>query len=245
MKYLGSKGRIAKNILPIMQETAEKHGITTWVEPFVGGGNMIDKVPAKYYRVGIDKNPHAIAALLAVRDFVDDLPYDVSEEYYKSLRGREAHPVESLIRFGASFGGKFDGGYARSTNHKGTSRNHWGEARRNAQKQSPKLQGVELRCGSYEDFLGFAGCLVYCDPPYQGTTGYATGRFDHESFWQWCRDISRTAVVFISEYEAPPDFSCVWEGGLKTNFDSNRSNSKTVTEKLFTYRGDNEYFKNN
>ena len=34
MKYMGSKARIAKHILPIMLAECEKHGITTWVEPF-------------------------------------------------------------------------------------------------------------------------------------------------------------------------------------------------------------------
>ena len=42
---MGSKNRIAKHLLPIMLKEAEKHGITKWVEPFVGGGGMIDKVP--------------------------------------------------------------------------------------------------------------------------------------------------------------------------------------------------------
>jgi len=45
MKYMGSKNRIAKHLLPIMLAECEKHGITKWVEPFVGGANMIDKVP--------------------------------------------------------------------------------------------------------------------------------------------------------------------------------------------------------
>ena len=34
MKYMGSKARIAKHILPIMLEEAEKKGITKWGEPF-------------------------------------------------------------------------------------------------------------------------------------------------------------------------------------------------------------------
>ena len=38
---MGSKNRIAKQILPIM---LKQRGNRTWVEPFVGGGNMIDKV---------------------------------------------------------------------------------------------------------------------------------------------------------------------------------------------------------
>ena len=42
MKYMGSKNRIAKHLLPIMLSECEKHGITKWVEPFVGGCGMID-----------------------------------------------------------------------------------------------------------------------------------------------------------------------------------------------------------
>lgn len=41
MKYMGSKARIARFIIPIM--TKERSG-RPWVEPFVGGGNIIDKV---------------------------------------------------------------------------------------------------------------------------------------------------------------------------------------------------------
>ena len=40
MKYMGSKNRIAKEILPIM---LKERGQRTWVEPFVGGGNMISE----------------------------------------------------------------------------------------------------------------------------------------------------------------------------------------------------------
>jgi hypothetical protein len=52
--------------------------------------------------------------------------------------------------------------------------------------------------------------LVYCDPPYRGTTGYATGAFDHDAFWETARAWSRAgAVVLVSEYAAPPDWPCV------------------------------------
>lgn len=212
MKYMGSKNRIAKHLLPIMLEEAEKHNITTWVEPFVGGANMIDKVPSSYKRIGIDYNPHTIEALIAIRDLVDKLPTEVSEEYYKTLKGAKPDPVTSLIRFGASFGGKFENGYARSFTNKGVPRNHWDEAKRNAQKQSPNLQGVKFINGSYEEYSDFENCLIYCDPPYEGTTSYKTGSFDHAKFWDWCRKMSEKNLVFVSEYNAPEDFECIWEG---------------------------------
>jgi len=69
MKYMGSKNRIAKEILPIMLKERNQR---TWVEPFVGGANLIDKVDGK--RIGADINPYLIDALIAIRDCLCDLP---------------------------------------------------------------------------------------------------------------------------------------------------------------------------
>lgn len=40
MKYMGSKSRIAKYIVPILQECIDSNNVTTYIEPFVGGGVM-------------------------------------------------------------------------------------------------------------------------------------------------------------------------------------------------------------
>lgn len=84
MKYLGSKNRIAKDILPIMIKAANDKGITTWIEPFVGGANIIDKVPNNFKRIGIDFNPHTIMSVIAIRDYVNDLPNSLTEENIKN-----------------------------------------------------------------------------------------------------------------------------------------------------------------
>ena len=99
-----------------MLKEAEKHGITKWVEPFVGGGGMIDKVPDSFERIGYDLNPHTIAALIGIRDYVNELPNVVSEEFYKSIKKTEPHYINSWIRFECSFGAKLDNGYARNDN---------------------------------------------------------------------------------------------------------------------------------
>ena len=235
MKYMGSKARIAKHILPIMLKAASKNGITTWVEPFVGGGNMIDKVPASFTRIGIDFNPHTIEALIAIRDLVDKLPDSISEAEYKAIIGSEyASPIVSWLRFVASFGGKFDNGYAREAGSDETT--FVGYGKRNAQKQSPNIQGVRLINDSYENQSYFEDCIIYCDPPYAGTTSYKTGSFDHDKFWEWCRKMSEKNLVFISEYRAPDDFICVWEGEVKTNFASQRQNAThSAVERLFVF----------
>lgn len=232
MKYMGSKNRIAKHILPIMLAEAEKHNITTWVEPFVGGGNMIDKVPETFRRVGTDLNPHTIAAMLAIRDFVERLPSDVSREDYNKLKGTTPHPINSWIRFECSFGSKLDNGWA--SNSQG--RNYAEKGKNLALKQSPNIQSVEFLCCSYLDLTeNITNSLIYCDPPYQGATGYKTGQFNHEEFFDWCRLMkSKGNVVFVSEYNAPEDFEVVWQGEIKTNFSSTRkAATHNAVEKLF------------
>ena len=78
--------------------------------------------------------------------------------------------------------------------------------------------------------------MIFCDLPYEGTTSYKTGAFDHDKFWQWCRDMSKNNVVFVSEYEAPDDFICVWQGEVKTNFASQRDEAThKAVEKLFKF----------
>lgn len=233
MKYMGSKNRIAKHLLPIMLAECEKHGITKWVEPFVGGANMIDKAPDSFERVGYDLNDHAIHALIDIRDSAESLPECVSEEEYKAFYGGPAEKITSLVRFGASFGGKFENGFARGKAADGSPRNYWAETRRNALKQSPKIQNVKFICDSYEN-LNFTNALIYCDPPYQGTSGYKTGAFDHDKFFDWCRIQAKNNIVFVSEYNAPDDFECVWQGEIKTNFASQRkAATHNAVEKLF------------
>ena len=81
-----------------------------------------------------------------------------------------------------------------------------------------------------------ANSLIYCDPPYKGTTRYATGSFDHDKFWQWCRDMSDSGhIVFVSEYNAPDDFKCIWSmEGIVSDLTVNGPQKRSV-EKLFVY----------
>lgn len=238
MKYMGSKSRIAGQIVPIMLAEAQRRGLKSWVEPFVGGANTIDKVPNSFARVGCDVNPHTIAALSAIRDMAHELPDDFTEAEYRAVQYKAAPaPVTSLARFGASFGGRFDEGFARGKRPDGTPRNYWQETKRNAIKQAPSLQGVVLKCCGYRE-LDVTESLVYCDPPYQGTKEYRSGlvpKMDYPAFWQWCRDMAqRGNVVFVSEYAAPDGFECVWSGEVKTNFASTRTEASSVaTERLF------------
>lgn len=76
-----------------------------------------------------------------------------------------------------------------------------------------------------------ADSIIYCAPPYNGTTKYKDN-FDSDAFWQWCRDKAKEGhTVYVSEYNAPEDFKCIWEKQINSNLGGT---SKTATEKLFT-----------
>lgn len=110
MKYLGSKNRIAKHILPIMLEYRTPE--MTWVEPFVGGANMIDKVDGK--RIGADLNEYLIEALILIRDNHEKIPDLITEDDYQILKYEmKVDGITGFAGFAMSFGGKFFGGYRR------------------------------------------------------------------------------------------------------------------------------------
>lgn len=76
--------------------------------------------------------------------------------------------------------------------------------------------------------------MVYCDPPYAGTEKYDGNTFDHASFWEWVR--TRDYPVYVSEYNAPDDFACVWEKRVPKKMAGGRSAKQKATEHLYIHR---------
>ena len=82
--------------------------------------------------------------------------------------------------------------------------------------------------------------VIYCDPPYRGTTTYKTRPFPYEEYYDWVRELSKNNIVLCSEYWMPDDFECIWEKQTTTQIDSNREvgDSKNIRiEKLFKWKG--------
>ena len=175
---MGSKNRIAKYILPIMLKH-RKEG-QYWVEPFVGGANMIDKVEGN--RIGADSNEHCIEALRTIRDSIEFIPKnkdEFSESNYHNLKTSD-FKYKSFAYFAYSYSGKFKRGWRRDKEGK---RDYVAESYRNALKQHPKLQGVKLENLTYKELFLPTNSLIYCDPPYEGTTKYKDS-FNSYEFWQ-------------------------------------------------------------
>lgn len=229
---MGSKNRIAKDILTIMQPEINKLG--KYVEPFCGGCNMIDKVMCKD-RWANDSNEYLIALLSHATQRLY-IPTFISKEEYNKIR-THIHDYEKwyvgFVGFICSFRGKFFNGYAGNNIYKktGNYQDYQKSQIKNFNNQIPNLIGVQFSMEQYYN-LDITDSVIYCDPPYQGTTKYKVDEFNHERFWDWCRLMSKDNKVYISEYSAPSDFKCVWEKEILNNLRTGKATR--VTEKLFT-----------
>lgn len=234
MKYMGSKNRHAKELLPIILKDRKPE--QWYVEPFVGGANMIDKVDGN--RIGADFHPHLIKALEMVRDNPELIPRNnneyTKERYELAKTGDLNNPVDCLAMFQYSFASMFKGAWAK--NSRGT--DYVKECVRNLLIQSDRLKGCILLHSDYKNLNIPKNSIIYCDPPYEGTAKYSTGAFNHDAFWQWCREKAAEGhQIYISEYNAPNDFVCVWEKLTNVGFSKERKTASDRIEKLFIYRG--------
>lgn len=239
---MGSKSRIAKHIVPIIQKYVDEVGV--YWEPFCGGCNVIDKIRCNE-KYASDKNKYLIALLQHVQSG-GNLLNTVSKELYDKARTQynrnQIVDFENWeignIGFLASYNGRFfDGGYAKSgyekTSHGERFRDYYREASRNLLEQSPNLRGIVFSAHSYTD-KNPVGMVIYCDPPYANTKEYKNALdFDYDLFWDTMRKWSENNVVLISEENAPEDFDILWCGDVSRSIKS--ADKSVSTEKLFIY----------
>lgn len=234
MKYMGSKARHAKELLPII---LENHKVDSWyIEPFVGGANMIDKVPQEFKRFACDSNEYLIAMWQAAQQ--GELTYDyVDQELYTDVRNNKDKYPKGFVGWVAhccSYNGKWFGGFAgKLVTKEGNTRNYQDEAARAVIKQVKLLGNTIFKHKSVFDLNIPSKSTIYCDPPYKDTTKYKDS-FDHDKFYSWCREKHAEGhKIFVSEYQMPDDFICVWSKDVNSSLNKDVGSKKAV-EKLFT-----------
>lgn len=94
------------------------------------------------------------------------------------------------------------------------------------------LAGIHLLHGDYKNIPLGKGNVIYCDPPYKHFDYYKMP-FDHDEFCDWVRYASKTNIVYVSEYEMPSDFQCVWQMTITPGINHAAAPRE---EKLFIYR---------
>lgn len=230
MKYLGGKSKIAKYIIPFINNSIFSTGYN-YLEPFVGANNITRYIDISCDMICSDSHQGLITMYRALQDGWIP-PKNLSKNEYILLKEKndQYNPLTAFAAFGCSFSGKEWGGYAQGDN-----RNFCDEARRSLLKMisDPSFKDVKFQCCNYLDYKNIQNKVIYCDPPYEGTTKYKQ-EFNHEEFWDWCNEKSYDNILYVSEMTLPPPnimYSILWQKSRKISV--SLENYKEKTEYLF------------
>lgn len=221
MHYLGSKARHASDIIAITCATRRPDQF--YVEPFVGGGNMINKVPQGAGRIANDKNYGMVALLDQLGNHGWVPPETMTQAQWGKIMKQKCEaldqPGRALFAFaatGPTFGSMWCGQWAKD--YEGMEGTRYRQARDAALRDAPGLAGIKFYDGEFDAFEIPPGSLVYCDPPYSNTTEYSgavrriaaddtksTNQWKPSKFWRWCDDLIdiKGCSVYVSEYTGP------------------------------------------
>ena len=160
-------------------------------------------------------------------------PETMTEEQYNDIRDhQDRHPPElvAFVATGCTFGSSWfssfvtentraGAGYVSGTRARieGMDGSRCAQSARSCLRDAPGLVGVKFIHSSYDSLEIPPQSLVYCDPPYIGTTGYEgsaqnikVGESAEKNvwraykFWRWAdRLVDEGHTVFVSEYEGP------------------------------------------
>ncbi len=241
MRYSGSKKLLIKHILPFLCKYL--NGSNYYIEPFVGGCNSFSVVPYSK-KIGTDSNPYVIDMWkhfqkggIPISDVTEEEYYKIKEDYINQT-SIYPHWLIGYVGNACSYGSAWFNGYAKFNKNK--HENHILEAYNGTMKQINGFKFLKesiFICSDYANVEIPKNSVIYCDPPYKGTKGYMDADFNNEKFWEWCLKMKEEGChVFISEYDAPEQFTCIWQkekhDGMGTIKDNNKQNIKL--EKLFT-----------
>ena len=233
--YQGGKAKIGKEIAKQIEMVEDIIGYQgQYFEPFCG----LLGVGIHFAREGRsvlanDINNDLILMLKTIKNGWNP-PRACSKKKYEEFRNSKVHSAErGFYGFACAYSGIFYAGYRVKSGE----RNFFNTFRSSLLQMKPVLQNVKFTNKSYADFRP-KGMTIYCDPPYLDNS-FGTKHFDDfnfKQFWQTMRKWSKDNLVFISEYQAPNDFRCIWKKKLKSGFNGNTKRKKR-TEKLFIYSG--------
>lgn len=236
--YLGSKARHADEILHHVLSAAKPGG--TYVEPFVGGGNVLTRVPVDLFatRIAADRNKWMVALHTAVRDgwvppvLVTPAEFNAMKKWAASDRAQKAEPDKypaHLIGFvacGCSFGSMWFSSFAKDDAGKpaGTRCRQSSEA---CVRDAPGFQGAQFFHSDFDKLSTLVDippdALWYCDPPYAKTTGYegaaqiipvgvslADNEWKADKFWKWANRLVEKGATVFVSEYSPPKLTDIW-----------------------------------
>lgn len=248
MRYIGGKSKVAREIEGAILNSVNER--TRYVEPFIGGGSVFARL-APHFDEALCGDVSLDLMLMWQQVFSGTWapPERLTEPEWQALRTAEASPLRAFAGFGGSFGGKWFRGYARGgIRADGSPRNHQGESARAVMKIASAVAlapSVLARHADYREWDIRQGDVVYCDPPYAASTDWDVNadrayshfpNFDIDDFWAVAKEWSEGgAHVFVSSYEAPEGWDCIWEKEKRVTLKrtTDTGGRQTMTERLF------------
>ena len=177
MRYFGGKTQTCKGIAEFLEGIRKPS--QAFLSPFIGGGwvECLMRDP----KTCSDKHRYLIAMYQKLQEGWLP-PKTLTKEEYEHIKNNmdEIPHLTGFVGFGCSFAGKWFGGYASQKKE----RNFCMNARCSVLEKMYGLKEAKFECCDYKD-LKPEGFLIYCDPPYRGTTQYdrrVVGEFDHDEF---------------------------------------------------------------
>jgi DNA adenine methylase len=231
MRYVGGKTKISKwvaeNVVPIIGDRS------IYLEPFVGSGGVFVKLAPHFQTiVAADIHPDLILMWQALVAGWDP-PVHVTKEEYLALKAAAPSALRGLVGFGASFGGKWFGGYVDTAYDA-----HWDRrtkpflaaARESVLKALPVFKRALIQMKDYHDHRVTAGTVIYCVHPYKDTLGYGdTGKFNTEDFWRTAKQWAEIgALVVVSEAQAPSGWRVLAQRERKTTLHGGVGSANTT-----------------
>ena len=211
--YIGGKKNIGEEISNIIKKVSDilekekKIEIKGYCEPFCGMMGVYQHIPLLYenhkpklkYKAG-DRNHYVIKLWKGLQNGYKPQTTCSKNEYNQLKNSNDKTLKGIFLGFACAIRGVF-----RSTFMK-----------RNIAKQSEHcikigklIKNVELSDGEYTQYSNLKNYIIYCDPPYKNTiTPYAIGdkyntKFDYNKFINWCENMSKDNIIFISDYVKP------------------------------------------
>ena len=233
IRYFGGKARTCKEISKIINTYIYNNEL--FISPFVGGG-WVEQYINTNNKLLFDKHPYLIDMYKALqKGWIP--PTNLTKEEYTYIKNHldEKPYLSGFVGFGCSFAGKWFGGYAKDKTRRNYCLNSYNSI---LNKMNNGLKNAKFECKDYRE-LKPRNAIVYCDPPYKGTTQYSkkiVGNFNTYEFWNIIREWSKYNKIFISEYNAPDDFECVWQQSVKLDIRNKNNIKEKRIEKLFTYK---------
>jgi len=228
MQYFGGKAKIAKELSSFINSELKDN--QSFIDMFCGSCNVVSRIDSSRKRVANDLHTDLILLHKAVQDGWLP-PSFITESEHKLLRHSDSSALRGFVGFGCSYSGDWFKGYSKNN----TERNYALNAKNSLLKKHLNLKDVLFLNQSYHTVIVDSFDYIYCDIPYNNTTQYSTGAFNHDQFYKWVEEkVSAGCVVRISEYSKniPEGYEVVWSTESRKDIRNKENIQEKTTEVL-------------